>query len=232
VTGRGRIVAAMEKRNRSSWLVPAGLVFLAVVPTLAGAARLVGLARGHSVVPGHERFAADPIATVLHVIGATGFLLGGALQFSGALRRRHPRWHRVLGRVLIPLALVAALTGLWMTLTWPAAEYAGPALAAVRLVVGSAMTTFIVMSILALSRRDYVAHGAFMTRAYALGSGAGTQVLTHLPWLLCASIRSEAVNTVLMALGWIINMVLAEVLLRRGARRRAAAPAPLAVARA
>ena len=129
-----------------------------------------------------------------------------------------------MGWALAPLGLVAALSGMWMALRWTGAPYSGPALTAMRVVVGSAMTEFIVASLLALRRRDYLAHGAWMTRAYALGSGAGTQVFTFIPWFLFPAIRSVTLHAALHALGWIINVVVAEAVLRRHARRREDVP--------
>ena len=218
------ILPLMANRLRASWLVPAGLLVLAFVPTAAGVVRLVALARGDATLQGHHRFAADPVPGVLHIASATSFLVAGALQFSKGVRHRHPRWHRAMGWALAPLGLVAALSGMWMALRWTGAPYAGPALTAMRLVVGSAMSGFIVVSLLALRRRDYLAHGGWMTRAYALGAGAGTQFFVFIPWLLLPSIRTVTLHAALHALGWIINVLVAEAALRRHARRRSHFP--------
>jgi NADPH:quinone reductase-like Zn-dependent oxidoreductase/uncharacterized membrane protein len=193
------------------------------VPTLAGALRLLGLARGVATLPGHERLAAHPLPLTLHILGATGFAVLGALQFSPGLRRRSPAWHRAAGRALAPLGVVGALSGMWLTLRLPPAEYAGPALAALRLVAGSAMAAFLVTGLLALRRRDFAAHGAWMTRAYALGTAAGTQVFTLLPSMVEAW-RSEASHALMMGAGWALNAAVAEWVLRRRGTARAGHP--------
>lgn len=55
-----------------------------------------------------------------------------------------------------------------------------------------------------------------MTRAYAIGLGAGTQVLTHLPWfLLVGGTPGELPRGVMMGAGWVINIVVAEWVIRR-----------------
>ena len=54
-----------------------------------------------------------------------------------------------------------------------------------------------------------------MTRAYALGMGAGTQVLTHLPWFLLVGKPGELARATLMAAGWMINILVAERVIRR-----------------
>src|SRR5690606_28260230 len=71
-------------------------------------------------------------------------------------------------------------------------------------------------------------HGEWMIRAYALGMGAGTQVLTHLPWFILVGRPTELSRTILMGGAWAINAAVAEWIIRRAAARRrvVAAPAP------
>ncbi len=118
------------------------------------------------------------------------------------------------GRRLVPCGLVAALSGLWMTQFYPPVMGDGPLLYDIRLVVGSAMTLFIVLGFAAIRRRDIARHRAWMMRGYALGLGAGTQALTHLPWFLFPGIQGELTRALLMGAGWIINLVVAEAVIR------------------
>ena len=53
-----------------------------------------------------------------------------------------------------------------------------------------------------------------MVRGYALGLGAGTQVLTHLPWFLFPAIQGEFTRALFMGAGWAINLVVAEWIIR------------------
>ena len=69
-----------------------------------------------------------------------------------------------------------------------------------------------------------------MTRAYAIGLGAGTQVLTFLPFTLLLGTPSRPMHTVLMAAGWAINLAVAEAVIRRRARAATPAPTPAAAA--
>jgi hypothetical protein len=68
---------------------------------------------------------------------------------------------------------------------------------------------------MALVQRRYSEHGAWMIRAYALGMGAGTQVFTHLPWLLIVGQPRGLMRDTLMAAGWFINACVAEWVVRR-----------------
>jgi hypothetical protein len=54
-----------------------------------------------------------------------------------------------------------------------------------------------------------------MLRGYALVMGAGTQVLTHLPWFVfVGGTPGEASRAVMMGLAWIINAIVAEYVIR------------------
>lgn len=212
-------------QRRSDWLVPAALVLLSAVPVAAGAFRIAELTSGAQVTPENARFFASPLPVVLHIISVTLYSLLGAFQFAPRLRRRKHRWHRAAGRLLIPAGLAAALSGLWMAHFYPWPEGDGELLYAFRLLFGSAMVLSILLGVAALRRRDYVQHGAWMMRAYAIGLGAGTQVFTHVPWLLLLGTPGEIPRALLMAAGWLINLAVAEwIIHQRPARPRRTSP--------
>ncbi|MBK7369595.1 MAG: DUF2306 domain-containing protein [Candidatus Eisenbacteria bacterium] len=201
--------------RRPEWVNPALLILLTLVPAIAGTMRLAELASGAAVTEANARFFAAPLPVVVHVLVVIPYGILGALQFAPGFRRRHRTWHRNAGKALLVLGLVAALTGLWMTLSypWPAGD--GVALYVERLVFGPLMLFSLVRAALAIPRREFVSHGEWMTRAYAIGLGAGTQVLTHLPWFLLVGKPGETARGVLMGAGWVINVVFAEWLIRR-----------------
>ena len=202
---------------------------LSLVPMVAGSARLNQLAAGGAVTSENARFFDSPIPVIVHIVGSSLFLLLGALQFAPSLRRR--RWHRLSGRIVAPAGLASALSALWMTLFYDMpSSVTGPGLAALRLALGAAMAAAIVVAFLAIRRGDVATHSAWMTRAYAIGLGAGTQVLTFLPFTLLVGTPSRPMHTVLMAAGWAINLAVAEVVIRRRARAATPAPTPAAAA--
>jgi uncharacterized membrane protein len=206
------------RTGKREWLIPTGLILLSLVPVTAGAVRLHELSSSADVTPANERFFAAPVPVVVHIIAATVYCVLGAFQFVPGLRRRHIGWHRAAGRVLIPCGLAVALSGLWMTLFYDLPPTDGGILVAVRLAVGTVMAGGIVIAVVAVRRRDIARHRAWMIRAYALGQGAGTQVFTHLPLLLQGNEPTTADRTVAMTAGWLINIVLAEWLIRRTPR--------------
>jgi uncharacterized membrane protein len=212
-------MSALTASRRSEWWIPTALILLSLVPAVAGTARLAQLAGGAKVTAENARFFAQPIPVVLHILVVIPYTIIGAFQFSSGVRRRNRSWHRAAGRVLGVLGLVAALTGLWMAhvYPWPAGD--GQGVYVERLVFGTAMAASIVLGINAVRRRDFKAHGAWMLRAYAIGLGAGTQVLTHVPWFILVGKPGESARTVLMGAGWVINVLLAEWIIR-GAQTR------------
>lgn len=203
-------------QTRVRWLTPSLLLALTAVPVAAGVARLVWLATGE-IQPDSARFAASPAPLVLHILSISVFGVLGAFQFAPTIRTRWPHWHRIAGRVLAPAGLIAAVTGLWMTLMYAPGVNDGPLLFAMRLVFGSAMAVSLVLGLEAIRRRDVVEHVAWMVRAYAIGMGAGTQVLTIAPWFLLVGPTHELSRAMLMGAGWIINIAAAEWIIRRPA---------------
>ena len=73
----------------------------------------------------------------------------------------------------------------------------GDVLLVLRLIFGSAMVVSIVLGLLAIRRRDFVRHGAWMARGYAIGVAAGTQALVSIPWLLLVGPAGELTRAVL-----------------------------------
>lgn len=206
----------MSNLPNPSWKLLASLLLLSLVPVAAGAARLSMLLGGGEVTPDNARFMAAPGPVVLHIVCATLFCLLGAFQFDSAIRQRYPRLHRITGRVVAPCGIFAALTGLWMTAMYPIpAELQGDLLYGVRVLVGLSMMWAVVVSVRAVLQRRMARHKAWMIRAYALGQGAGTQVLIMLPVTLFAGAPTFIFRDVLMASAWGLNVVFAEWIIRR-----------------
>lgn len=202
--------------SRSQWRIPIALVALSIVPAIAGTARLIQLAGGAPVTPENARFFAAPLPVTLHICAVIVYSILGAFQFSKGFRRRRRGWHRAAGKILIPCGLVAALSGLWMTLFYPWPPGDGQGVYLERLVVGTAMVASLLLGVRAIRRRDFTSHGHWMIRAYAIGLGAGTQVLTHLPWFILVDGKpGELPRAVMMGAGWAINVVVAEWIIRK-----------------
>lgn len=136
-------------------------------------------------------------------------LVLGPLQFMPKVRAHRPI-HRTIGRVyLLAGVLPSAVAAI------PVAMMSG------RLVTQFGLTTAAVLwlvtgvlAYLAARRRDFESHRAWMMRNYALTFLAVTsRVLVPL-------------IPIGQTLGWVVNLIVAEALIRRGRRRTRTAPSP------
>ena len=203
--------------TKGEWKIPAALIALAAIPAIAGSFRLVTMAANVPVTPENARFFAAPLPVIIHIIGATLFCVLGAFQFAPGFRRRRPGWHRVSGRLLVVAGIASGLSGLWMTQFYPlrGQQLQGTPLYGFRMLIGSVMVGAIILSWRAIMRRNVAQHRAWMIRAYAIGQGAGTQALVFLPWTLVIGIPNELTRDGLMIFAWLINLAVAEWIIRR-----------------
>ncbi|MDF1659701.1 MAG: DUF2306 domain-containing protein [Verrucomicrobiales bacterium] len=206
----------MPHLTKSEWRVLSGLLFLSLVPCLGGLLRLIDLGAGTSLMPENPRIGAVPLPVVIHLIGSIPFCVLGILQFLPGVRRTYPYWHRKSGRLLVITGLLAAISGLWMTHFYHfPAELQGPLLYWVRIIVGFGMIASLAMGLTSILLAQISAHKAWMLRAYALGQGAGTQALIGIPWALLYGESTGLTRDTLMTLAWIINLVIAETVIRK-----------------
>ena len=207
-------VHAAARPTRSAGWVPFALITLIVVPAIAGALRLVELAGGPHVLPTDQRLTASPAPVIVHIVCAVGYAVLGAFQFSAGLRRRRPWWHRRAGRIVLVLGVAVALSALWLTAFYPRQPGTGELAYVLRLAFGSGMAAALVLGFTAIRRGDLARHQAWMTRAYALALGAGTQVFTQGVGKAVLGTRTLTTDLMLGA-GWAINLAVAEYVIRR-----------------
>lgn len=205
---------ASAKAKSATWVV-AALIMLSIIPLAGGTFRLTQLVSGAPITPANARFFAAPVPVVLHIVSVSLYAILGAFQFVPRLRRRRHAWHRVAGWLLIPCGLTAALSGLWMTLFYPWPMGDGVILYGLRLLFGSAMLLSILLGVTAIQRRDFAQHGDWMLRGYAIGMGAGTQALILMGGEMIAGPPSELRRAFLMGVSWVINLAVAEWIIRK-----------------
>jgi len=208
------------KKAQISWWVPVGLILLSIIPLIFGIVRLNELASGAEITPANARFFASPSPVIIHIISAAVYALLGAFQFVSRLWKRGTSWHRWVGRLLVPFGLLVGLSGLWMTLFYPRPEGASDLLYVLRLFFGFGMVLSIILGFISIRRRDIIQHRAWMTRAYAIGLGAGTQVLTGMVGALLLGKPNEFENALLIGAAWVINLAVAEWSIRKSLTRQ------------
>jgi uncharacterized membrane protein len=209
------------RTGSAGWLVVAALLVLSAIPITAGAFRLNQLASGAEITAANARFFAMPLPVVVHIVNASLFAILGAFQFATGLRRRWRGWHRWAGRLVVICGLLVGFSGLWMTLFYPHPVGDGNFLSALRLLFGTGMIVSIVLAYTAIRRRDILRHRAWMMRGYAIGLGAGTQTLTLLAGGLIIGPPSELSRALLMGAAWVINLAVAEWVIRKRLAPRA-----------
>lgn len=167
---------------------------------------------------------------VAHIFTATVALVLGPLQFMPRVRARR-KLHRALGRTyLLAGVLPSALAAI------PVAVWSGSALTRTGLITASVL--WLITGGLAFRgarRHDFDAHRAWMTRNYALTFLAVTSRVL-VPLLLLAQIpfgggdpasigeRAPSMIPVGQTLGWIVNLLVAEIVIRRGRAANRLAP--------
>lgn len=218
-------------RPRRVWLVLAAAVIAGIVLVMPYLALDVDTSR--TAVRGRTHW----VLLVAHIFTAAIALILGPLQFIPAVRARR-RVHRAIGRLyLLAGVLPSGLTGVAvaiMSTNGPATQI-GLLIPAVGWLVTGAL------ALRAARRRDFAGHRAWMMRNYALTFLAVTSRVV-VPLMLLAqfplidrlyggSVAAAVDATIPIGqwLGWIINLVVAEVLIRR---TRSRVPGPITVVRA
>lgn len=203
-------------------MIPLGMVvvlFLAYVwpPYLTldpDRARIVNLQR--------EAFPPHYALLVAHIAFGTVAMVGVCLQIWPWLRKRRPRAHRVIGRVTVYAGVVpAGLTALVIAPFSPGAP--GDVVAALL------WLTTTVHGVRMIRRRRFAEHRRFMVYCFALT----LQIIWGRVWLLALPHlpfwTPEVFRTTLETqawLGFVINLVIAQLYLDRTASRRRQAPRP------
>jgi predicted membrane protein DUF2306 len=213
--------AATPRKARKIWLMFIVATVFGVV--LVSPYLLLDINDSRLDVNGETHYA----LLVVHVFTAFIALVLGPLQFIPAIRTRR-QIHRTIGRLylfagVLPSALaavpVALLSGRLITqigLTIPAVLW---------LITGT-------LAYRAARRHDYTGHQNWMMRNYALTFLAVTSrilvpliLIAEIPFTGAGSLgdRAPTMIPIGQALGWIVNLIVAETLIRRRRSRSATA---------
>lgn len=197
--------------KKTEWFILIGLLILSFVPCIGGTFRLVEMVSDSGFLPENPRIQSAPTPVVFHLISVIPYCILGIFQFLPSFRSKYPKWHRLTGRLLVGAGIVSAISGLWMTHYYSFSDdLQGDLLYIVRILVGCAMIGFILLGISSVLKKRITQHQAWMIRAYALGQGAGTQVLITIPWLLTIGEPIGITRDILMTLAWVINIFVGE----------------------
>lgn len=162
------------------WLFAAYILWVLARPMLLGDGEAVNRTQ---LITGHV--AGDTLgnASLLgHVLAAAVLSLVGLLQLVPALRQRFPAWHRRAGRGFLSLALVAVVSGLYMT--WLRGSRLGDVSAAAISLNGLLIGVAVVMAWRLARQHRFAEHRRWAIRAFLLVSGVWMLRLGLMAWIL------------------------------------------------
>lgn len=182
---------------------------------------------------------------LLHIAGGMVAITVGPFQFVGRLRESHPAVHRALGYAYLVSVLAAGSMAVWLSpdtsvfaadgladlnridlsflglspsfLGYSSSARYSPS--QFRLVVvgfAALAVTWLFTSAMAFVRarqRRYFEHRAWMVRSYSLTFAAATVRLLGLPFLVLT--RSPVVAVIWTFWSWVLNLMVAEWIVRR-----------------
>ena len=200
----------MPNRKQSDKTLLTVLLILCLIPVLSGVYRLYSISANGAGDPENLHYLTNPAPIAVHMLSYMAFCVFGTFQIAPGFRARHPKWHKIAGRLLIPTGLIAAATGIWMTLNYPPLISNGETVGMIRIAFGAAMILSLILGIIAIRRRNIETHKRWMLRAYAIAMGASTQALVAIPWFVIIGEPQGLPWALAMTLAWLFNLSVAE----------------------
>jgi uncharacterized membrane protein len=156
-------------------------------------------------------FAAYPVLTFLHIFPGAVILALAPFQFSSGIRRRHIRFHRWSGRVVLVAALAAGLSALVLGAISP---FGGLTATSAVAVFGVFFLVAILRAFIAIRRGDVARHREWMIRMLSLCLGISTIRIVGL--LLVLITRAGPLEVIGLAfwIGWGLTFGAAELWVR------------------
>ena len=162
-----------------------------------------------------------PMIIGLHVAPGGVFLAFALLQLTPRLRSAYPAVHRIVGRLTVAAGLVSAVTAVFAIVLFP---FSGPGMVFFVAPFAVYLGVALVRGFVFARKRNFVEHGKWMTRAFAIASAIATQRLILLPTLALfgtddATIRWASMFAFTSA--FVVHSIAAELWIRMGQREAA-----------
>lgn len=179
------------------WVAWPGLVVLAILGVAAGIGRGVAVATGGSTIAwirsslpsrlvqetefAEAWFASYASLTLVHVVAGCVFLTLAPFQFSTGIRQRHPRIHRITGRIVLIAAIPTVASGFLFAALSP---FGGLEAASAIYLFGSIFVVALFMAFAAIRRGDISQHREWMIRLVSIGTGIATVRVVSIPLIV------------------------------------------------
>lgn len=155
-----------------------------------------------------------------HIFSAPFVLIAGVSQFSQKLMIDYAHWHRNIGKIYIVIILLfSAPAGFVMSLFAN-----GNAVSVFSFILLSSLWWFFNYKAYRLAqKRDFVTHGNWMLRGYALTLSAVTLrlymfLIATFKWF--SFLSPTEIYVMLSFLSWIPNLIITEILISRGLSKK------------
>jgi uncharacterized membrane protein len=160
---------------------------------------------GHAAPPGVSGNGAGYVWLRVHILCSGVALLLGPWQFFAAIRNQRPAVHRLIGRTYVCACLAGGVAG--AVLAWNASEgdLARSGFGALSL-IWLAVTG---MAYVAIRRRDFINHRAWMIRSFSLTFAAVT-LRIYLPVSLIVGASFAHAYPIIAWAAWVPNLIVAE----------------------
>ncbi|MDX8048822.1 DUF2306 domain-containing protein [Lentzea sp. BCCO 10_0798] len=190
-------------RGYAAWLAVSGLVCVAITIFAASAYVTLDMGQARPALHGPVHYG----VLVAHIFTGTVAVLAGVSQFWPGLRARHPRVHRVMGRVYFAAVLPSSLLGIACAqLSLYGLASSGPLTVLSVLWFVSA-----VYGLKTARRRQFGEHRIWMIRGFAL---TGAAVTGRLWGLALGALVPDGDGLLLFAtanwLSFVVNLLVAE----------------------
>ena len=168
------------------------------------------------------RYVQHMLVAFVHIVPGLLFLSLAPLQFIPRIRKRHIRFHRVLGRVLVSCALISGVFALVVGFRLPV--FGGIATQSAVAFFGAIFLFSLVKSLWHIRRKEVRLHREWMIRAFALAMGVATIRVFLVLFMELGSFSMEEAFGTTFWLGFSVNLLVAEVWINRTRGGRSKSP--------
>ena len=154
------------------------------------------------------RYLDHVVLSLWHVITGFIFIILAPLQFSKSWRAKHLVMHRWVGRGLISVALIAAVTGIVMAYELPG--FGGFSSTLASWTLGLTIIICLLRALWCAVTRQIALHREWMLRAFAIGLAVGTQRLLISIFMGFQAAPFEEIFAPTLWLGLVLNLIIVE----------------------
>lgn len=193
--------------GRVAYGVFSALAVLIALVSLRGLVTPLSVSMDHVV---HYLDDGHAAALWLHIVAGPLALILVPLQFATRLRARWPRLHRWTGRVYVAACVAGGLGALAMLPGYQGSWFSGLGFAGLGLAwIGVTLTALV-----AIRQGDVARHRVWMIRSAALTAAAITLRLTMAPLMAAGWTVTQTYDVTAWSC-WLVNLLIAELILRR-----------------